>query len=255
MKKIFKVSLVLLIIGIILMAIGFTGHGVKNISFERGIPVVEHQVTKKLSTDKKFDKINLTSSSADVLIKTGTKFSVTYRGSNVRLPKIKVVNHVATINQSGDHYGTFLLSDNSVDTIIITVPKGTKLTGKLESVEGDLNIANVDLDDMDVNAADGDVVYNNLTVTGGRTTLGDGDFTSHGVTFKGRYTVKNDNGDNKVVGSYADGFILRTVNGDNKLDGVDHGSEELKQSESATNLLYLKTNDGDNSVINIKAVQ
>ncbi|MDM8261261.1 DUF4097 family beta strand repeat-containing protein, partial [Limosilactobacillus vaginalis] len=108
---------------------------------------------------------------------------------------------------------------------------------------------------MDVNAADGDVVYNNLTVTGGKTTLGDGDFTSNGVTFKGHYRVKTDDGDNKVIASYADGFILHTDNGDNKLDGVDHGAEDLQQNESAANLLHLEANDGDNSVINIKAVQ
>ena len=111
------------------------------------------------------------------------------------------------------------------------------------------------MDNMDVNAADGDVVYNNLTVTGGKTTLGNGDFTSNGVTFKGHYTVKTDDGDNKVIASYADGFILHTDDGDNKLDGVDHGTEDLQQNESAANLLRLESNDGDNSVINIKAVQ
>ena len=62
-------------------------------------------------------------------------------------------------------------------------------------------------------------------------------------------------GRNKVIASYADGFILHTDDGDNKLDGVDHGAEDLQQNESAANLLRLEANDGDNSVINIKAVQ
>lgn len=50
-------------------------------------------------------------------------------------------------------------------------------------------------------------------------------------------------------------LFIHTDDGDNKLDGVDHGAEDLQQNESAANLLRLEANDGDNSVINIKAVQ
>ena len=254
MKKTFKIGLGILIIGIILMVVGFAGHGMKNVSFEGATPVIEKQVTKKLSTAKEFNRVNLTSSSANVLIKTGSKFAISYQGSNARLPKVTVTNQSATIHQ-GEGRGTFFSYNNGDDTIIITVPKGTKLAGKLDVADGDLSITNVDLENMDVNVADGDVVYNNLTVTGGKTTLGDGDFTSNRVIFKGHYTVKTDDGDNKVIASHADGFILHTDDGDNKLDGVDHGTEDLQQNESAANLLRLEANDGDNSVINIKAVQ
>jgi len=254
MKRMFKISLGILIIGIILMIVGFAGHGMKNISFKGTTPVIEKRVTKRLSTDKEFTKINLTSSTANVLIKPGTKFSISYQGSNARLPKVRVTNQVATINQTGSN-GMFFSYNDGDDIIVITVPKGSKLSGKLDIADGDLSITNVDLDNMDVNAADGDIVYNNLTVTGGKTTLGDGDFTSNKVTFKGHYTVKTDDGNNKVIASYADGFILHTDDGDNKLDGVDHGTEDLQQNESAANLLRLESNDGDNSVINIKAVQ
>lgn len=74
MKRMFKISLGILIIGIILMIVGFAGHGMKNISFKGTTPVIEKQVTKELSTNKEFTKINLTSSTANVLIKTGSKF-------------------------------------------------------------------------------------------------------------------------------------------------------------------------------------
>lgn len=79
-EKTFKVGLGILVIGIVLMVVGFAGHGMKNVSFEGTTPVIEKQVTKKLSTAKEFNRVNLTSSSANVLIKTGSKFSISYQG-------------------------------------------------------------------------------------------------------------------------------------------------------------------------------
>lgn len=143
MKKTFKIGLGILVIGIVLMVVGFAGHGMKNVSFKGATPVIEKQVTKKLSTAK-FNRVNLTSSSANVLIKTGSKFSISYQGSNARLPKVTVTNQSATIHQ-GEAYGTFFSYNNGDDTIIITVPKGTKLAGKLDVADGDLSITNVDL--------------------------------------------------------------------------------------------------------------
>lgn len=254
MKKMFKISLGVLIVGIILMIVGFAGHGVKNIYFKGTMPTVEHRTTKHLASNKEFKELDLNVPYSNVLIKTGKKFAVNYQGSNGRIPKVKLTGQTLTVNQDYGH-GTFFTRDDGDDTLIITVPKGTILSGKIEMVDGDLDISNVDLTNMDINDADGDVTYNKLAIEGGKTTLGQGDFTSHGVIFKGHYTVKTDDGDNKVIASHADGFILHTVDGDNKLDGVEHGSEDLQQNTSAANLLRLKTTDGDNSVINIKAVQ
>lgn len=254
MKRMFKISLVILLIGLILMGIGFAGHGMKNIQLNGGVPVIEHSTTKKLST-KSFSKLDIQTGSPNVVIKAGKKYSIEYQGSNSRVPKVKINGDKATIKQQENYNGISLTRDGDDDTIIITVPKDQKLTGKIDVTDGDLNITGVDLTDLDVNATDGDVVYNHLTIQGGQTTLGDGDFTSHNVIFKGHYSIKNTDGDNKVIGSHADGFILQTTDGDNKLDGVDHGEEDLQKNPSATNLLQLKTTDGDNSVINIKAVQ
>lgn len=149
-EKTFKVGLGILVIGIVLMVVGFAGHGMKNVSFEGTTPVIEKQVTKKLSTAKEFNRVNLTSSSANVLIKTGSKFSISYQGSNARLPKVTVTNQPATIHQD-EGRGIFFSYNNGDDTIIITVPKGTKLAGKLDVADGDLSITNIDLENMDVN--------------------------------------------------------------------------------------------------------
>ncbi|MCI1974528.1 MAG: DUF4097 domain-containing protein [Limosilactobacillus sp.] len=254
MKRMFKISLGILVVGIILMGIGFAGHGVKNVHFNGYTPEISHRITKQLSSHQEFSELDLNVPDANVMLKTGKKFSIRYQGTNTQAPKVKFAGKVATITQKYGH-GTFFNRDDGDNTLVITVPKGTKISGKIEVVDGDLEINNVDLNGVDVNVADGNVIYNQLSVEGGRTTIGDGDFTSHRTVFKGHYTVKTADGDNKVIDSHADGFILHTVDGDNKLDGVDHGTEDLRQNDSAANLLRLEATDGDNSVINIKAVQ
>lgn len=254
MKRMFKISVVILVVGLVLLGIGFAGHGMKNVQFKGMHPVVEHRVTRSLVTNKNFQKIDLKSASANVVIKSGDQYAVKYRGSDARAPKVKVADGILRIKQSYSN-GFFFTTDHDEDTVIITVPRDKQLSGKIKTADGSLNIANVDLKNLDVNAADGDVYYSHLTIEGGKTILGDGDFTSSNVTFRGRYTVKNSDGDNKVIASHADGFILHSTDGDNKLDGVDHGEEELQQNPSANNLLRLESVDGDNSVINIQAVQ
>lgn len=251
MKKLFKVSLGILLVGIVLMIIGFCGHGANSIGFKEGRPVIVKSVQRTLSSNKRFNQLQLTTTTADVTIKTGKQFKVTYSGESQRLPQLSLKNGILTIKQR-EQYGVFI-SNDSDDHLTITVPRGTKIGGQL-TTDGDLDITGVDLQNATVKV-DGDASYHHLTVNGGQTKLTSGDFTSHNVTFRNRYTIKNEDGDNQIDNSRADGFVLRTVDGNNKLDGVDHGSQEMSQNAGAQNVLYLINKDGDNTVVNVQAVQ
>lgn len=263
MKKMFKISLGILFVGLVLIIIGFVGHGNRNVTYgySNGStlfsmhPSVEHKVNKKLISNQKFNNINVNATRANVIIRTGKQYSVSYKGSSNYVPRVTISNQTLCIKQSGYSSGIFFNYSDGNGTIIITVPKDCTLSGKLGVVEGDLRISEVDLTNMDINASDGDINYNSLKINGGKTTLGDGDFTSRHVTYQGTYTVKNTDGDNKVINSKTDGIVLQTVDGSNKIDGVDHGSQKMAQNENAANVLNLQNTDGDNSVINITAVQ
>ena len=94
-----------------------------------------------------------------------------------------------------------------------------------------------------------------LTVEGGKARLESGDFTSRNVTFRGSYFVNNSDGDNEVVDARVDGYFLKTTDGDNEIDGADHDSGQQSANENAANLLHLTSEDGDNTIKNIQAVE
>lgn len=249
MKRLFKVGGIILIVGVLALAIGFFNGGNKTVYFENARPIVIHDHVKHLSTNQKFNRLNLNVSTANVVIRQGSKYKITYYGMGGHIPTASVKNGTATVRQDGTISYSFNLNNyRDQNLIVITVPHGQALRGKLQLKEGDLKLEKLTLQKMAVLSHDGDIDYQQVTVNGGKTSLKEGDFNAQKLTVQGHYTVDNNDGDNTVTKTTVDGYYLATTNGDNELNGEDKGSQTLGQNENAANVLHLLNDDGDNEV-------
>lgn len=249
MKKIFKSGWIILVLGLIALGIGYFNGGNKSVIFNGARPVVITNHVRHLSTNKAFDQLNLDASTADVVIKRGNKYQVTYYGMAGQIPKAKLNGNRMTVKQQGNLKILFNVVDyQNKDLIVITIPKGHALTGNIRVASGDLNISNVDLTDAMLNIDSGDVNYDHVSLSGGKTTLYDGDFRGQQLTVKGHYSIVNHEGDNTVTNTQVDGYHLDTDDGENNLNGQDKGDQTLNMNESASNVLRLINFEGDNDV-------
>lgn len=251
MKRTFKIGWVILIIGLLALAVGYFNGGNKTVTIDHYRPSITHSYTKKLSTSKKFNKVNLAVSSANVVIRDGKKYQITYSGtSGHQTPTVTVHNNVATIHQSGNISHTFNINSSyhNQDLIVITVPHNQVVAGRINLQNGDLNVKNMTLSNADINVASGDVDYQQVILNSGHTSLQSGDFTANNVTINGHYTVNNQSGDNDVTKANVDGYDLQTESGDNELNSKDSDDQNIEENTTAVNVLRLITQSGDNTV-------
>ncbi|MBC8744166.1 DUF4097 family beta strand repeat protein [Lactobacillus sp. Marseille-P7033] len=250
MKKVFKIGWIVLILGVIMLGIGYFNNGDKAVYFENNRPAILHSSTKKISTNKHFERIDITASTANVVIREGKKYQVTYSGISNHAPAVSVHNNVASIRQTGDF--PFMVNINHYgfhqDLITVTVPHDQALAGRIHLESGDLSVSNAKLDNVDVDVDSGNVEYHQVTLRGGNTKIESGNFTGRNLTVQGHYTVNNQSGDNTVTNTTVDGYFLKTDAGDNELNGEDKGEETLHQNDNAESVLRLLTQSGDNEV-------
>lgn len=250
MKKVFKVGVIVLILGVILLGVGFLNNGDKTVYFENNRPAIFHPHTKTISTNKAFERIDISASTANVVIREGKNYQITYSGISKHTPAATVHNNVASIRQTGSFPLVFNFNEYQPhqDLIIVTIPHDQALAGRIHLESGDLTVSKVKMDNIDVNSGAGDVEYRQVTLRGGSTKLSSGNFTGHDLTVQGHYTVNNQSGDNTVTNTTVDGYFLKTDAGDNELNGEDKGEESLHQNDDAENVLRLLTQSGDNEV-------
>lgn len=253
MKKLLKIGVVVLILGLIALGIGFINHGNKNVTFYGSRPQVSSKASSRtVKVNRKFSQVDVDVSTANVTVTRGNKFQIIYHGKNA--PQIDVKNGRATIRQTGGNSNGFKLSSSEsygTDTVTIVLPAGTQLAGKIHVSEGDLVVNKTSLKQLTAAVEEGDVRLMNVVTDGGKITLNEGDFTAHQLTVNHHFKVANDEGDNTVQGVSADGYYLQTDEGDNTLfhheeDGDD--SSVLQKNSHATNVLTLVTSEGDNSI-------
>lgn len=234
MKKIFTAGWIILLIGIVVTAVGYFGH------HQPFNPVnVAEQLPHHTTTTKSFNSIKATVASADITIKEGTRYQVSYYGRRQQALKVKVKNHQLILTQTpvtrAKHHFNLILNDD--ERIVITVPKGHQLTtttvkanddislrnlqsanakvtsndgdvliikstlnnGKLSATDGDLTITNSQLNNVQTITNDGDITISRSTINKGQARLNSGDFTGHRLTINHHYTVNNNSGDNTVT--------------------------------------------------------
>lgn len=247
MKRMFKIGWIVLIIGLVALLFGWLNHGDKNVDFVNGRPQLQRHGEWKL-TNKQFDKLNIDVTAADVTIKHGVKYRVSYRGLVRNRPTVAVNNHTLTVKQSSSGNGVFGIHANGGDHLVITIPHDAQLTGgKITGGSGNLSVDGVDLTNMAIDVYGGEVSLTDLTVQGGQTDLGSGNFTARGLRVNGHYRVKNESGDNDVDASAIDGYRLHTASGENTVNGQDKDDQStVTEGMDAANTLELITESGDN---------
>lgn len=250
MKKLFKIGWLLILVGGIVLAVGYFNHGNRAIYIANGRPAVVRRHARKLSNNGKFERVDITATTANVIISQGDQYQISYYGTG-HVPTATVHNNVASIRQQGGAVMHFVLFDypsTSQDLIVITVPRDQALAGRIRLESGNLTVKNISLDNADVDVEDGDVNYQQVTLRNGNTKLISGDFTGDNLTIQGHYTVNNESGDNTVTATTTDGYFLKTTDGENDLNGEDKGSTTLHQNDQAANVLSLITKAGDNQI-------
>lgn len=242
MKKTLKIGLSLIIVGLIVGTVGFANGGAN-------VLMADHQVAvpskKKVLTRQEFDRLNINVDNADVVIKSGDHYQVSFTGSKKLQPTVNTKNRQLTISQSGK---ITKFNNCREHQIVITMPNDKQLSGKINMKNGDLDISRAMLKNATVKSDNGDVDFHNVTLNGGQTALANGDFEGHRLTLQSNYQVENNNGDNKVTKVQDTGFILRNANGSNELFGKEHDGGRQERNTSAAHVITLINHNGDNEV-------
>jgi autonomous glycyl radical cofactor GrcA len=242
MKKTLKIGLSLVVVGLIVGTVGFANGGAK-------VLLADHQVAvpskKKVLTRQEFDQVNINVDNADVVIKSGDHYQVSFTGSKKLQPTVNTKNRQLTVSQSGK---LTKFNNYREHQIVITVPNDKQLSGKINMKNGDLDISRAMLKDATVKSENGDIDFHNVKLNGGQTTLSNGDFEGHRLTLQSNYQVENNNGDNEVTKVRKAGFVLRNDNGSNELFGKEHDGGQQERNTSAAHVLTLINHNGDNEV-------
>lgn len=242
MKKTLKVGLSLVVVGLIVGTIGFANGGAK-------VLMAEHQVAipskKEVLSKGQFDRLNINVDNADVMVKAGKHYQVSFTGSKKIRPTVDIKNSQLTVSQSGK---ITKFNNYREHQIVITVPADKQLSGRIHIKNGDLDISRAMLKDTTIKSDNGDVEFHNVTLNGGQTTLYNGDFEGHRLTLQSDYRVENNNGDNEATKVREAGFILRNESGSNELFGKEHNGGQQKRNQSAAHVLTLVNHNGDNEV-------
>ena len=253
MRRLFKVGIVILVVGLVALGVGFFKHGNQNVTFNGSRPqITQTQRNRTVKVNRSFHKVDVDVATADVTVTRGKKFQIIYRGKNV--PQISVKHGQATIHQTSSTGNAFKWSSNNsygADTVTIVLPDGADLAGKMHLDEGDLVINKVTANQLMAAVEEGDVSLLNVTADGGKITLDEGDFMARQLTVNHHFKVVNEEGDNTVHGVSADGYFLKTDEGENTLFHQTQDSDDrtvLRQNSHTSNVLTLISSEGDNSV-------
>lgn len=254
MKKALSIGGSLIVVGAIVALVGFFSHRHPFNPFNQETVT---QTSRRTLTKKSFNRVKVTATTADVVIKEGTDYNVQYTGRRSANVKAQVSDDQLTVTQtpaSRTKHFNFSWS-SSTNRIVITVPKGSQLTkltvknnadidlqkvrlaqGQVKTTAGDLSVNNCRLNggtlttnsgDLEIDRTNlravrlktdsGDIDLNRVKVNGGKADLASGDFTAHRLAVHGHYLVNNASGDNEVHAANRPGVILDSDSGDNDL--------------------------------------
>lgn len=286
MKKALSIGGILVIIGAIMVTVGFFSHPQPFHPFDEE---TFNHVNKQTLTKQHFDRVKVTAASANVKVRQGDHYGAYYYGKKHAALKTTVKDGQLTIVQStaikAKHFSISWV-DVSDDTIVITVPKDKRVrsltvksnddvtlkgsqfgrvhintnggditvndsninSGSLSSASGDIRAVNSQFTNVRLNSASGDTDLVKVTVNGGQANLSSGDFTARKLTVNGHYLVNNQSGDNEVHAVNNPGVTLTSDDGD-----VSLGQQErddggtLERNTDNPNLIRMTTQSGDNS--------
>ncbi|WP_421017370.1 DUF4097 family beta strand repeat-containing protein [Furfurilactobacillus cerevisiae] len=305
MKRTLKIGIAVLIVGLIMVAAGAFTHSFKDVTFNHhGRPELRttQTVSKKV---KDFDAISVDLKSDQIRIKEGDTARVQVSSTKEAMPTVRSVGHKLVIEQKradnsmtgwsfGDNpegtfgLGTFNDAKHPDRTVVVTVPRGTKLNNiSIKERQGAIRITDVSSDTVSISAHD-DVMLEHMTVTQplkvnshdgnlyvtgmtlntpsiktddgavslrdvqlnqGSIQLTDGTFNMTNGGFTGAVNVTNDDGDNEIVNADRNkGYILHGDDENKLFEQHNEDGGTLQQNETVPDIMHLTTNDGKNSV-------
>ena len=181
MKRAFKWGSIIIVCGLIISGIAYLGH---KQPFDPMSPIEESTANRDVLTRKSFNKIKVTASSADVIIKQGNHFTVSYYGNKNHAVHAQVKDGVLKITQTPVTHSKLakfqLLNSSDEERCIVTVPQKASLTKieghvnnelllnrilakkiNLESNNGDINVLNSEFDQGKIITTSGDITIRN----------------------------------------------------------------------------------------------
>jgi hypothetical protein len=205
-----------------------------------------NKVVKTLAT-KEFTSIKADLDLADLDIKTGKEFKVSYEGHQHFTPTATVKNGQLTLSQP--IHGNYRCS--GTERVTIVVPEKLKRV-YLRTDEGDINVEKLLTAAGEVHSSEGDVTLRNLTTEKQlKIATDEGDVNLHGLNLQNGLHVYSDEGDVNIINTAAGGYDLATDEGDITVHGHDVSGDDashyLKNTKSK-NVIKVNTDEGDITV-------
>jgi len=135
----------------------------KNFNWKSEYTVDAGDQVKVEETLSNFDKIDLSMSIGDITVKEGNSYSIYYKYPEKWAPKFSVENGELIVSNNDIKNVNFgLNSDNFNCELIITVPKGTRISdAEISNSMGETKIYDIDFDELTIDASMGEVTVDN----------------------------------------------------------------------------------------------
>lgn len=276
MKKMFKLGIGVLILGIILVLIGMSSSEDKSVFFKNARPVLysryeaeKYQTLKqKISNPQEIQNLSLDINNANLVIKPGKEYSLKYQGWS-DAPVVSVNNGILQVKTSSNEQqfvnrivGLFFGFGKTVknDTLVLTIPQDVKFkTVRLVAganyeakvnlkelkvqqfdVVGSMDVLNLDscnLDAANVDISGSNAKLNNTILLSGKLTFDDVNLNVLASTLKDVALV-NDSGDIEYSNVSLDKGSLNTSDSYFKMSNsnIANGYTVVNQS-GETNIL------------------
>lgn len=268
MKKLLKIGLVLLVVGICLAALGRAFGGTfdyevnpKTHEFIDGRDEGSYYVEDSMSLDA-FTALDIHVGAADVDIREGDAYHLDYIMYREDRPTISTKGGTLVIKSKEEqsyHFGVNFEfvefgwnAEKRQPRLIVTIPKGTKLSAATILTEsGDLELANISSDQISIRSESGDISLTGIDCSTMDVTLESGDAKVKECSFHS-HKLLSESGDVIVTDVNCSDMDMTLESGDVRISECDFGSltllsesGDVKMEEVLVDNLEAKAESGD----------
>lgn len=280
MKKSILVGFMMLIVGLLLTGYAYLNNGENLINaknWEIGF-LKDSKRKVMLVKNIKFSKVSV-NGDLNIIVKKGTKFGVVYQGEKKDQPTVKIKDDLLSIDEHKRHGVNITISNSTNEQAIITVPTDSNLQEfsgdigfgnfkaenmkikrmNLSSGDGDIALAENQIDYLKINNQDGDIgIINHNKIKQGFIIMEDGDLMLKDSQLN-KTTIINANGDIDVNDIIVNDVNFKLQEGDftannlkvlHKLNVTNSdGDNEVKLKKNTDILIGMHNEDGDNTYL------
>lgn len=176
MKRAIKWGSIIFACGLIISGIAYLGH---KQPFDPLTPIEESKANHDVLTRKSFNKIDVTASSADVVIKQGEHYTVSYYGKKTHAVHATIKNGTLKVTQTPITHSKLapiqIINGSDEDRCVITIPEGKTLTNIKSHVNNDLILKQLSAKNVTLDSNSGDISILNGEFDRGTVTTTSGD--------------------------------------------------------------------------------